>query len=230
MLSVATSNFLHYLHGERSLETEAAVEMHMTGDKHECKQCHKSFKKQRSLVQHINDAGHFYGTDSDTDEEDGDGDHRDELSSSTSSSDFVNIRHSQGRHNGRDQHGNNSAAGADELDLRLQELDLAPPELDSPLDRFFTSFPVLKYDPVIQPSVTFAQLRNHLGKTYGFEDMQLLRKRFHVAIDAELEEWYGQKNELSAWQRLCEVTIGPRETQSITACKKVSLFLYLIGA
>lgn len=201
MLSVATSNFLHYLHCERPLETEAALEMHMTGDKHECKQCHKSFKKQRSLVQHINDAGHFYGTDSDTDEEDG-----------------------------GDQHGNNSAARADELHLRLQELDLAPPDLDSPLDRFFTSFPVLQYDPLIQPSVTFAQLGNHLGGTYGFEEMQLLRKRFHVAIDAELEEWYGRKNELSAWQRLCEVTIGPRETQSISACKKVSLFFYLIGA
>ncbi|KAH7014170.1 uncharacterized protein B0I36DRAFT_355423 [Microdochium trichocladiopsis] len=174
---------------------------------HTCQSCGKAFKSPVSLRQHAESTGHHSaagvansaGTDNDT--------------PSMSSSSALTP--------GSEEDGLASTLSGLRLDSHVED-DI---EIDMPLDRFFRSFDAFKkYDPSTPPSVSFSQLRNHLTSTLGYHEMEALRKRFHRAIDMELEEHYGRHNDLAAWQELCRVVVasGAGETgKSITGCKKI---------
>ncbi|KAJ1323910.1 PR domain zinc finger protein 5 [Microdochium nivale] len=101
---------------------------------------------------------------------------------------------------------------------------------ETPLDRFFGSFTGpdgFAYDRHAPPSVSFAQLKNHLGFSQGQPEMQVLRRRFHVAIDNELDEHYGARNDLAAWQTLHGIVLTGEPGRSITACKKAIQSIHL---
>ncbi|KAH7009105.1 uncharacterized protein B0I36DRAFT_228675, partial [Microdochium trichocladiopsis] len=74
---------------------------------------------------------------------------------------------------------------------------------DTQLDRFFRAFEGFKYDPFTTSSFSFAQLKEYHGDRKSYQEIEALSKRFHKAIDIELEDLYGSSNDLAAWQALC---------------------------
>ncbi|KXJ87549.1 hypothetical protein Micbo1qcDRAFT_215987 [Microdochium bolleyi] len=105
-------------------------------------------------------------------------------------------------------------------------------EADTPLNCFFSRFEAegFSYDPRAPPSVSFAQLKKHLGQSMnGLRQQELkgLWLGLQAAIDDELVHHYGTRGDLAAWQALCRAVLpaaggvgGDVERKSITACRK----------
>ncbi|KAH7012555.1 uncharacterized protein B0I36DRAFT_369706 [Microdochium trichocladiopsis] len=94
--------------------------------------------------------------------------------------------------------------------------------METPLDRFFQSFEGFKYDPLTLPSLSFTQLKKCHGDRKSYQQIEAPSKRFHKAIDIELEDMYGSSNDLAAWQALCRAVVtGGEVGRSITSCKKI---------
>ncbi|KAH6603216.1 hypothetical protein Trco_007991 [Trichoderma cornu-damae] len=93
---------------------------------------------------------------------------------------------------------------------------------DTPLDRFFASFGGFAYDSRLSPEASFRQLEQH----QGWQDRRDgpakdAWKRYQRALVDEVEMWFGDENDLTAWRTLCRAVGRFDPPGEIRKCKAI---------
>ncbi|KAK5657602.1 hypothetical protein OQA88_3181 [Cercophora sp. LCS_1] len=91
----------------------------------------------------------------------------------------------------------------------------------TPLDRFFLSFPSFNYDPSLSPATSHKLLREHMAWPKGSPDGDWARRRYRKALVAEVRIWFGDENDLQAWHTLCRAIGVKQPPNTISSCVSV---------
>ncbi|KAH7406320.1 hypothetical protein DE146DRAFT_651342 [Phaeosphaeria sp. MPI-PUGE-AT-0046c] len=85
------------------------------------------------------------------------------------------------------------------------------PEIQTPLDVFFRSFPTFDYDPSQPPATSYARLQAQEGWRRGDAASADAWDRYQLALEGELHLWFGEEDDLSAWHALLQ-TGSPKDS------------------
>ena len=77
------------------------------------------------------------------------------------------------------------------------------PVNDTPLDRFFLSYPSFEYKRSLPPAESFNHLRRHQRWRRGSLEGDNAWNQYQKALKEEFSLWYGAENDLGAWHALC---------------------------
>lgn len=81
---------------------------------------------------------------------------------------------------------------------------------NTPLDRFFQRYTSFKYQPSLSPSESFARLCDHQKWEHGSKKYQKAWGGYQSALREEIELWFGEENDMTAWHTLCRaIQISP---------------------
>ncbi|PGH28254.1 hypothetical protein AJ80_00145 [Polytolypa hystricis UAMH7299] len=86
---------------------------------------------------------------------------------------------------------------------RVLEQNIRAPTPDTPLNKFFQSFPSFPYDPNLPPAESYAQLQRFKGWQRGEAASKKGWKRYQAALKNEVELWFGSEDDIGAWHALC---------------------------
>ena len=185
---------------DRSYGSEEALEQHRRDSPahavtFDCDDCSRSFNSEEALEQHRRDSpAHAVRFDCD------------DCSRSFNSEEAL------------EQHRRDSPAHAvtfdcddcsrsfnseEALDQHLRDSPVHQLDPETPLDRFFRSFPTFDYDPYLPPATSYANLRRHERWVRGDEAAADAWDRYQNALEGELRKWYGAENDITAWHSLC---------------------------
>jgi DNA-directed RNA polymerase subunit RPC12/RpoP len=93
---------------------------------------------------------------------------------------------------------------------------------DTPLNRFFQSFPTFPYNPNLPPAESYAQLQNFCGWGYNSSESRESWDQYQNALREEFNMWFGSEEDLGSWHALCRaVRINPLPT-TLRGCERVS--------
>jgi hypothetical protein len=112
--------------------------------------------------------------------------------------------------------------------IQLKETHLCPtatsdsaPSNETPLDRFFLSYPSFEYDRSLSPAESFARLQRHQRWRRGSSEGKTAWGEYQRALKEEFQLWYGAENDLGAWHALCRaIGINPLPA-TCEGCEKV---------
>ncbi|QYT06133.1 C2H2-type domain-containing protein [Trichoderma simmonsii] len=98
---------------------------------------------------------------------------------------------------------------------------------ETPLDGFFTSFVGFAYDPHVSPEASWKKLRRFQGwkglppdGRRGEEENDAWG-RYQGALVREVEMWFGDEKDLTAWRTLCKAVGEVDPPDEIRECKKI---------
>jgi uncharacterized C2H2 Zn-finger protein len=94
-------------------------------------------------------------------------------------------------------------------------------QLDTPLDRFFLSFPSFEYDRSIPPATSFKLLRTQKRWRMGSEDSKNAWSRYQKALEDEVRVWFGKEDDLNSWHTLCRAIGIATPPKTIKKCEMV---------
>ena len=101
---------------------------------------------------------------------------------------------------------------------------LTPSSTDlSPLDQFFHSFPAFPYDPSHPPQEEYRRLQRCYRWVRNDPDGEDAWMRYRSALVREFNRWYGEEDNLSAWQSLCRAVAVFPVPQNLPDCRFVSV-------
>ncbi|KAL6788582.1 hypothetical protein J3E68DRAFT_122799 [Trichoderma sp. SZMC 28012] len=98
---------------------------------------------------------------------------------------------------------------------------------ETPLDGFFTSFMGFVYDPHLSPEASWKKLRRFQGwkglpPNGGRSDEENHAwGRYQGALVREVEMWFGDEKDLTAWRTLCKAVGEVDPPDEIRECKKI---------
>lgn len=93
---------------------------------------------------------------------------------------------------------------ASEEALQQHRRDSAAHQMSpTPLDIFFRSFPGFPYESVLPPATSYAQLEQHQGWAPHSAASRDAWRQYQEALRDELQMWYGDEDNLTAWHALC---------------------------
>lgn len=101
---------------------------------------------------------------------------------------------------------------------------------ETPLDGFFTSFTGFVYDPHLSPEASWKKLRRFQGwkglppDGRRSEEENDAWGRYQRALVREVEMWFGDEKDLTAWWTLCRAVGEVDPPDEIRECKKVCVF------
>ena len=116
---------------------------------------------------------------------------------------------------------NRSFGSEEALDQHLRDCPMHQLDSETPLDRFFRSFPTFDYDPSLPPATSYAKLRRHEGWGRGDEATNDAWDRYQNALEGELRKWYGAENDISAWHSLCRAIGVEPPPETCEQCEAV---------
>ncbi|KAL7942831.1 hypothetical protein V8C42DRAFT_140582 [Trichoderma barbatum] len=91
---------------------------------------------------------------------------------------------------------------------------------ETPLDGFFTSFAGFAHDPYVSPEASWRAL----AEFKGWETKEKSRtawKRYQRALVKEVEMWFGNETDLTAWRTLCKAVGQVDPPNDIRKCKGI---------
>lgn len=92
---------------------------------------------------------------------------------------------------------------------------------ESPLNRFFLSYPSFPYQRSLPPAESFHQLQRHQKWRRESAESQEAWDRYQTALKEEFKLWFGAEDDLGAWHALCRaIGIEPLPA-SCKECEKV---------
>ncbi|KAK1764036.1 hypothetical protein QBC33DRAFT_596391 [Phialemonium atrogriseum] len=92
---------------------------------------------------------------------------------------------------------------------------------ETPLDKFFLSFPSFAYDPFLPPATSYSRLQRHMGWRRESEGSGEAWHQYQRALEEEVKVWFGKEDDLNSWHTLCG-TIGIKQLPpTIAACRSV---------
>lgn len=102
-------------------------------------------------------------------------------------------------------------------------------ERETPLDEFFTSFAGFKYDPRLSPEASWKLLQAFKGwenrsKLYGPKSDAWAQ--YQKALVREVEMWFGDETDLTAWRTLCKAVGCFDPPDDIRKCKAVCFSVF----
>ncbi|KAK0760728.1 hypothetical protein N5P37_006926 [Trichoderma harzianum] len=98
---------------------------------------------------------------------------------------------------------------------------------ETPLDGFFTSFTGFMYDPHLSPEASWKKLRRFQGWKGLSPDGRRSDEendawgRYQGALVREVEMWFGDEKDLTAWRTLCKAVGEVDPPDEIRECKKI---------
>jgi len=93
---------------------------------------------------------------------------------------------------------------------------------DTPLNRFFHSFPTFRYNPNLPPAESYTQLQNFSRWGYDSPESRESWDRYQNALREEFNMWFGSEKDLGCWHALCRaVRINPLPN-TLRDCERVS--------
>ncbi|KAL7782107.1 hypothetical protein V8C43DRAFT_214290 [Trichoderma afarasin] len=98
---------------------------------------------------------------------------------------------------------------------------------ETPLDGFFTSFAGFVYDPHLSPEASWKKLRRFQGWKGLSPDGRRSDEENHAwgryqgALVREVEMWFGDEKDLTAWRTLCKAVGEVDPPDEIRECKKI---------
>jgi len=162
-----------------------------------CQSCDKTFKSEKSLQQHLQDSP---------------------------------------RHKGNhycepcDRYFDRAESLQQHLDTSKAHSEVAGPAVrcttdNTPLDRFFRSFPSFAYDPLLPPATSYSLLRRHMASPrHSREGMEAL-EGYREALVAEVRVWFGSEDDLTSWHTLCRAIGVQQPPDTIDGCKTVRFLM-----
>lgn len=97
-----------------------------------------------------------------------------------------------------------------------------PDANNTPLDKFFLSFPSFSYDPSRPPAESYSLLRRHMAWSRNSAEGESAWRRYREALVAEVRIWFGSEDDLSAWHTLCRAIGIQQPPDTIKGCVAVS--------
>jgi hypothetical protein len=184
----------------RSFSSEYSLEQHLRDSpahapSFDCEVCDRSFGSEYSLEQHLRDSpahgpsfeckacNRSFGSDGAL------GQHLRDSPAHSSIFECEACDRSFGSQDALEQHLNASCNDV--------------PDLKTPLDRFFSSFPTFSYDSSLPPATSYANLQAHEGWRRNPAGSQEAWNGYQDALNREFQMWYGAEDDLTAWHTLC---------------------------
>jgi len=93
---------------------------------------------------------------------------------------------------------------------------------NTPLDKFFLSFPSFDYDASLPPAKSYSLLRRHMAWPRNSIDGDLAWQNYRQALVDEVRIWFGNESDLAAWHTLCRAIGIQQAPETINACVSVS--------
>jgi hypothetical protein len=98
-----------------------------------------------------------------------------------------------------------------------------PPDVNMPLEIFFSQYSKFRHQPSISPVFEF----NRLCKEYGWKEngrqMKAARKDFNLAMKKEFDSLYGSdEKDTKNWYKLCHVLRIDPVPKTLKECRAVS--------
>ncbi|KAL4779037.1 hypothetical protein BJX76DRAFT_365640 [Aspergillus varians] len=97
----------------------------------------------------------------------------------------------------------------------------------SPLDKFFQSYPDFPYDPSLPPTDSYSSLQRLYGWRKNTDDSSRAWARFQVALDQEFSLWFGSEDDLAAWHALCRAVRIEPLPRTCQECEKAVRGIYV---
>ncbi|KAL7799951.1 hypothetical protein V8C37DRAFT_366123 [Trichoderma ceciliae] len=93
---------------------------------------------------------------------------------------------------------------------------------ETPLDRFFTSFAGFPYDPHLSPEASLKLLEQDQGwESRKHGPAKDAWKRYQRALVKEVEMWFGDEDDLTAWWTLCKAVGHCDPPEDVRMCKAI---------
>ena len=74
---------------------------------------------------------------------------------------------------------------------------------NTPLDRFFSSYPSFEYNRSLPPAESFNRLQRSERWKRDDPESDEAWNQYQKALNEEFRLWYGAEDDLSAWHALC---------------------------
>ncbi|KAL7907791.1 hypothetical protein GGI35DRAFT_481439 [Trichoderma velutinum] len=133
--------------------------------------------------------------------------------------------HIRGKHKGGAEQGSEESDET-KKDTKGKEKEKAPVEVrQTPLDGFFTSFAGFVYDSHRSPEASWKSLRSFM--VWGGSPDRRTREEndawegYQGALVREVEMWFGDEKDLTAWRTLCKAVGCVDPPYEIRECKKI---------
>lgn len=159
-----------------------------------CDPCSKTFKTQESLERHVKDSPR----------------HRSDQYCEACDRYFNSVESLQ-QHRKESKAHKTAPAVVDE-----------PTTNNTPLDKFFLSFPSFTYDPSRPPAESWSLLRRQMKWPRNSSESDSAWKRYREALVAEVRIWFGSETDLGAWHTLCRAIGIQQPPETIKGCVAVS--------
>lgn len=163
-----------------------------------CEPCKKSFKTEESLQRHLQDSPR----------------HKSNQYCEVCHRHFKRVESLQ-QHLRESKVHNGGAAAAPAAAVE-------PATNNTPLDKFFLSFPSFDYDPSLPPAKSYSLLRRRVAWPKGSKEGDLAWKKYREALVDEVRIWFGSESDLAAWHTLCRAIGIQQPPETIDACVGVS--------
>lgn len=89
---------------------------------------------------------------------------------------------------------------------------------NTPLDEFFLSFQTFEYDPSLSPAKSYSLLRRHMAWSRESPEGKEAWERYREALVDEVRVWFGNENDIAAWNTLCRAIGVQQPPETIDAC------------
>ncbi|KAK0716267.1 hypothetical protein B0H67DRAFT_488228 [Lasiosphaeris hirsuta] len=167
-----------------------------------CKPCKRDFKAEEGLQRHLQDSAR----------------HRGQRCEACNRS-FATVKSLQQHIRDSPAHDNPTAPANKESTTNTTTITTTA--TDTPLDKFFLSFPSFAYNPSLSPTTSYGLLRKHMGWPKDSAKGGRARERYNDALVDEINVWFGSEHDLRSWHTLCRA-IGIQEVpHTIDECAKV---------